>query len=72
MKLITLSFLILSSTMIVNLLEVKKTSKAAEKAEKKAENKGKNFPGFNPVPDSVAYGYATNDNYPLQDMAVRK
>ena len=30
----------------------------------------KAVPGVNMVPDSVTYGYATNDNYVLQNAAV--
>ena len=29
------------------------------------------LPGASLMPDSVAYGYATNDNYALQNAAVR-
>lgn len=41
-------------------------------AKTKLKNKIKNrkqFPGVNVMPDSVAYGYASNDNYPLQNAA---
>lgn len=58
MKLVTLAILLFACASI----ECKN-----EKSNLKStlSNKEKQFPGM-PVSDSIRYGYATNDNYPLQ------
>lgn len=63
MKLIIIAFLIISCTFIDAKFKVRKSEKSGMKSHHKK---------YNPLPpdDSITYGYATNDQYVMQNLAV--
>jgi hypothetical protein len=55
--------------MINSKLETLKSVKSKIKVNNKNEEKSKDLPGLYPNTDSISYGYATNNNAPLQNAA---
>jgi hypothetical protein len=55
--------------MINSKLESEKAVKSEAKVNTNIQEKSKDLPGFIANPDSITYGYATNNNAPLQNAA---